>query len=121
MFEVFIIADGIEIKACVFLDLLVETLDHVCKPKPLFGLLLRLLWFGLLLADDHEEQSTVSDSGLIEFGIVLEKFAFVIELGSIEGHAGLGFKKSLDVFYKLVVIDIEVGDRVSVSDCDFHF
>ncbi len=80
-----------------------------------------MLGSGLLFANDHEEQSTVGDSGLIEFGIVLEKFAFVIELGSIEGHASLGFEKGLDIFYKLIVIDIEVGDRVSVSDSDFHF
>lgn len=74
----------------------------------------------MLLVSDHEEKAAISYTGLIEFVIVLEEFSFVVELGSIEGGAGLGFEKGFDVFDKLVVIDIEVGDGVTVSDSDFH-
>lgn len=80
-----------------------------------------LLHLRFLFADDHEEQTTVSDTGLIELEIVLEEFAFEVELGAIEGYAGLGFEEGLDVLNKLVIIDFEVGDGVSVGDCDFHF
>ncbi len=80
-----------------------------------------MLQVGFLFADYHEEQSTVSDTGLIEFKMVLEKFAFVVELGAIKGYPGLGFEEGLDVFDKLVIIDVEVGDGVTVGNCDFHF
>jgi hypothetical protein len=72
------------------------------------------------LINDHEKKASISYTGLIEFVIVLEEFSFVVELGSIEGGAGLGFEEGFDVFNKLVVIYFEVGDGVTVSDSDFH-
>ena len=120
LLKILVIADGIEIETTSFFDLFVEILDHGGKSKTFFWLLLGLLRFGFLLKD-HEEKSSISNSSLIEFVMILKKFTFEVELGLIKEYASLGLKKSLDVLHKLVIINIEVGDGVSIGDRNFHF